>query len=101
MNIAGLPDTALDGRLVTLSDALGPMCRNVEAKECCVMRVSVDREKCSGHARCGAVSEELFPLDEVGYSALHERDVPPSQRALVIEGVDACPEHALILEEDD
>jgi ferredoxin len=87
-------------QLPTLSNVLGPTWRNVEAKGCCAMRVRVDREKCSGHARCGAVSEELFPLDEVGYSMLHERHVEPSELALVIQGVEACPEQALILEED-
>lgn len=64
------------------------------------MRLRVDRDKCSGHARCGAVSEEIFPLDDIGYSSLDERDVEPSELALVIEGVEACPEHALVLEDD-
>lgn len=64
------------------------------------MRVRVDGERCSGHARCGAVSEELFPLDDDGYSKLQEYAVEPAQLPLVIEGVEACPERALILEED-
>ncbi len=35
------------------------------------MRVKVDNEKCQGHNRCYAVAQELFDLDELGYS--HEK----------------------------
>ena len=65
-----------------------------------MVRVRVDGQKCSGHARCAAVSEALFPLDDLGYSILQARDVEPAELATVIEGVEACPEHALVLEED-
>lgn len=65
-----------------------------------MVRVRLLGEKCSGHARCGAVSEELFPLDDLGYSSLQPRRVEPSEMATVIEGVEACPEHALVLEEE-
>lgn len=64
------------------------------------MKVRVDTTKCSGHARCNAVSAELFPLDDIGYSTLQPRSVTPAELDTVVEGVESCPEHALILEDD-
>lgn len=64
------------------------------------MRVRLDRAKCSGHAQCYAVSAELFPIDEAGYSVLEESVVRPEDEAAVRSGVDACPEEALRIIED-
>lgn len=61
----------------------------------------VDSSKCSGHAQCYAVSPELFPLDESGYSILVEREVDPADEQAARDGVAACPEGALILVDDD
>ncbi len=54
-----------------------------------------------GHAQCGAADPELFPLDDLGYSALQPREVAPGVEGRVRNGVAACPEGALILEEDE
>jgi ferredoxin len=60
------------------------------------MKIQVDIQRCSGHARCNTVSDELFPLDENGYSALVEiSDVPSGMESLAREGVALCPENAL------
>ncbi|MGH3556170.1 MAG: ferredoxin [Mycobacterium sp.] len=64
------------------------------------MRVRLDNAKCCGHAQCNAVDPDLFPLDDVGYSILRSHDVKPEDEAATRAGVDACPEFALILEED-
>ncbi|GAA4548393.1 ferredoxin [Pseudonocardia xishanensis] len=62
------------------------------------MKVQVDRQACSGHARCSVASEELFPLDDDGYSTLTEpHDVPSAMAGLAREGVSLCPENALRL----
>ncbi|EUA35420.1 4Fe-4S single cluster domain protein [Mycobacterium xenopi 4042] len=53
-----------------------------------------------GHAQCYAVDPGLFPIDESGYSILEEHEVRPEDEQLVRDGVAACPEMALILEED-
>ncbi len=63
------------------------------------MRVRLDSSKCAGHAQCYAVAPELFPLDDAGYSILEEREVKPEDEAKTKEGVAACPEMALILDE--
>lgn len=65
------------------------------------MRVRLDRAKCSGHARCFAVDPDLFPIDDLGYSALVDHDVAPEDEAKVRAGVAACPEMALTLDEQD
>jgi ferredoxin len=64
------------------------------------MRVRVDNSKCAGHAQCYAVNPHLFPLDDSGYSILQEHEVRPEDEQKTREGVAACPEMALILEED-
>ncbi len=64
------------------------------------VRVRLDRSACVGHAQCFAVSPELFPIDGAGYSTLEEHDVDPDDEQLTRAGVAACPEGALILEDD-
>jgi ferredoxin len=61
------------------------------------VRVAVDTDRCSGHARCFAVSPELFPLDDDGYVALGPggADVPAGLEDTANRGVKACPERAL------
>ena len=63
------------------------------------MRVRVDNSKCAGHAQCYAVDPDLFPLDDSGYSTLQEHEVKPEDEQKTRDGVAACPEMALILEE--
>jgi ferredoxin len=53
-----------------------------------------------GHAQCYAVDPDLFPIDDCGYSILEEHEVKPEDERLTRDGVAACPESALILEED-
>jgi ferredoxin len=64
------------------------------------MKVRVEQSKCVGHAQCYAVDPELFPIDASGYSTLKEHDVRPEDAQVTRDGVAACPEMALILEED-
>ncbi|OBK63279.1 ferredoxin [Mycobacterium colombiense] len=63
------------------------------------MKVRVDNSKCMGHAQCYAVSPKLFPIDESGYSNVQAHEVTPGDEQLTREGVEACPEQALIIEE--
>lgn len=64
------------------------------------MRVRLEKSKCVGHAQCYAVDPDLFPIDESGYSILEEHEVAPGDVQVTRDGVDSCPEMALILEED-
>ena len=63
------------------------------------MKVRLEQAKCVGHAQCYAVDEELFPIDDSGYSILEAYEVRPEDEQRVREGVAACPELALVLEE--
>jgi len=63
------------------------------------MKVRLEQSKCVGHAQCYAVDPDLFPIDESGYSILEEREVRSEDEQLTRDGVAACPEIALILED--
>ena len=64
------------------------------------MKVRLERPKCAGHAQCYAVDPELFPIDDDGYSILDPHVVDPDDEQTVRDGVAACPELALIIEDD-
>jgi ferredoxin len=64
------------------------------------VKVRLEQAKCVGHAQCYAVDPELFPIDDSGYSILEARDVRPGDEQATRDGVAACPELALILEDD-
>jgi ferredoxin len=63
------------------------------------MKIRIKKSSCVGNARCAAVSEELFPLDDVGYIAVEEIDVPPGKEELARRGARACPERIILIEE--
>lgn len=65
------------------------------------MKVRVDNAKCTGHAQCHALDAELFPIDDDGYSILQPHQVKTQDELLTRQGVEACPEGALILDEDE
>jgi ferredoxin len=64
------------------------------------MKVRLEQSKCVGHAQCYAVDPDLFPIDDSGYSILEAHQVNPGDEEKTRDGVAACPELALILEED-
>jgi ferredoxin len=64
------------------------------------MKVRLDKPKCVGHAQCYAVDPELFPIDDDGYSILEEHEVQPGDEYVTRDGVAACPELALSIDED-
>jgi ferredoxin len=43
----------------------------------------------------------LFPIDDQGFSTLEEHAVEPGDEQATRQGVAACPEVALILENED
>jgi ferredoxin len=63
------------------------------------MKIRIDKASCVGNARCAAVSPELFPLDEDGYIAVEEVEVPAGMEALARRGARACPERIIVIEE--
>lgn len=65
------------------------------------MKIHVDNSKCMGHAQCYAIDPDLFPIDDSGYSVLQPTEVAAADEAHARQGVEACPERALIIDEDD
>lgn len=63
------------------------------------MRVRVDVERCTGHARCAAFAPDVYVLDDLGYNVTPETDVPPGSEEAARKGALACPERAIEIEE--
>lgn len=63
------------------------------------MKICIDKDDCVGNARCAAVAPELFPLDDDGYIAVSEIDVPPGSEELARRGARACPERIIVIED--
>lgn len=64
------------------------------------MKLRIDKAACAGNARCAAISEELFPLNDDGYIAVDHVDVPPGMEQLARRGARACPERIIVIEEE-
>ncbi|MBA4025346.1 MAG: ferredoxin [Gordonia sp.] len=62
------------------------------------MKAIIELAKCSGHARCFMVDPDLFDLDESGYAAAAEVDVPAGDENIARKAAAACPERAIDLE---
>ncbi|WP_405136503.1 ferredoxin [Nocardia sp. NBC_01388] len=63
------------------------------------MRLRLERDRCVGHALCHAVDADLFPLDDNGYSTAVSRELTPEHSERARDGVRACPERALAIDE--
>jgi ferredoxin len=64
------------------------------------MKIRINKAGCVGHARCAAVAPDVFPLDDDGYIAVEEIDVPEGLEALARRGARACPERIITVVED-
>jgi len=59
------------------------------------MKVTVDPDRCQGHARCWEICPEVFSLDEVGHSVVASGEVPSALEAEVTKAAANCPERAI------
>ncbi len=60
------------------------------------MRVSVDPERCQGHARCMLGAPRIFDLDdETGQSVVLLDELPGDLEAAARSAADECPEGAI------
>lgn len=61
-----------------------------------MMKIQIDRGRCTGIGMCEAVSPDYFEVDDVGDLQLIEGDeIPEHAVAEVEEAVRACPKAAL------
>jgi ferredoxin len=58
------------------------------------MKVTVDPDRCQGHARCWEICPEVFSLDEEGHSVA-AADIPAGLEAAVSKAAANCPERAI------
>jgi ferredoxin len=65
------------------------------------MKLRIEKAACVGNARCAAVSEVLFPLDEDGYIASEGFIVSEGDERIARNGAKACPERIIFVIEDD
>ncbi len=65
------------------------------------MRIKINKQACVGNARCNAVAEALYPLDDDGYVAVEQIAVPAGMEALARRGARACPERIILVEEQE
>lgn len=65
------------------------------------MKIRIERAQCVGNARCHAVAQHLYPLDDDGYVATEGFDVAPGEEKLAKNGARACPERIIVSIEDD
>ena len=63
------------------------------------MKIRINKAMCVGNARCAAVAPQLFPLDDEGYIAVEEIEVPAGMEELARRGAKACPERIIVIEE--
>ena len=61
------------------------------------MRVSVDADRCEGHARCWGICPEVFDLDDEGHAVVNDPEVPSEHEAKARDAVRNCPERAIVL----
>ena len=59
------------------------------------MKVTVDADRCQGHARCWEICPQVFSLDEVGHSTVANPSVPQEHEAAVTKAAANCPERAI------
>lgn len=65
------------------------------------MKIRIERALCVGNARCHAVAEHLFPLNDDGYIATDGFAVPAAEERIARMGARACPERIIYIIEDD
>jgi ferredoxin len=66
------------------------------------MRVSIDRNRCTGHGRCYTLAPALFEDDDMGYGAVQGTGQVTADTAGEAEFArTGCPESAVFFERDD
>jgi ferredoxin len=63
--------------------------------------VTVDPNRCLGHARCVSLAPAVYDLDDEGKSVVILDPVPPELVKGAEEGAQACPEHAITVRYHD
>lgn len=63
------------------------------------MRIHVDTDRCSGHARCRTLAPDVYELDDLGYNVTPDGEVEAGHEEAARRGAQSCPEQAIVVEE--
>jgi ferredoxin len=63
------------------------------------VRISVDRERCTGHALCQAAAPDVYVLDDLGFNVTPDGEVAAELQDRARRGALSCPESAITVEE--
>lgn len=61
------------------------------------MKVTVDHDRCQGHAMCITYAPEIFQLNDDGYNRMEPFEVRSGQEDLATKAARMCPERAIKL----
>lgn len=61
------------------------------------MRVHIELDQCEGHGLCAATAPDLYDLDDDGFAAESDLDVPDNLISDARSGASACPMSAIRL----
>jgi ferredoxin len=65
------------------------------------MKIAIDLNRCSGHARCAAEAPSLFRIDpDDGTAVVITEEVPEERREVARRAAEACPERAVLTFEE-
>lgn len=59
------------------------------------MRITVDRDRCTGHGRCYALAPEVYDADDDGYGVPRFDEPPVDLEDAARRGAANCPEDAI------
>lgn len=61
------------------------------------MKVTVDPDRCQGHARCWEICPEIFPLNDEGFANPADTEIPTEFTLKAKEAAANCPERAITI----
>jgi ferredoxin len=71
------------------------------SKDHFMLKIRIEKAQCVGNARCHAVADDLYPLDDEGYISTEGFDVAQDDERRAKNGAKACPERIIFVVEED
>lgn len=62
-------------------------------------KITIDAERCTGHAQCALHAPDVFELDDLGHGALKTDTLDARHVEQAERGALACPEGAISLDD--
>lgn len=63
-----------------------------------VSQLSIDSQKCQGHAMCYLLSPELFQVDDEGRGEVIEPMIDATREQAAVVAIERCPEQAIFMQ---